>query len=289
LYDAKTIRELKEKLKRYEDIKTDTNKRTNDKQTIKRCYNCGDAYHLSASCPMRKNGIKYFRCNQYGDMTAKCTAKATDIKDVKKHSVAQADTGLIKLYLKTIEINNYKVKALMDTSNIFCMIRKDYHNKIGAAPLINQTMQFRSVGGGLQETLGKMQIEMRIDYYIFKVMCHIVPNSYTKCEAIVGLDVLIKIIMKVDGGIPIISGLREQESYWAQLNEIDIARKTDQLDLSYITNQSNKSKITKLIAEYKIDKSKEISMELNFVLQDDIPVYQRAQRLSQSEQEEVNT
>jgi len=36
-----------------------------------------------------------------------------DAKDVKKHSVTQADTCLIKLYLKTIEINNHKAEALM--------------------------------------------------------------------------------------------------------------------------------------------------------------------------------
>jgi len=47
LNDTKSIRELKTKLKRYENIKTDTHRRTNDKQTSKRCYNCGDANYLS--------------------------------------------------------------------------------------------------------------------------------------------------------------------------------------------------------------------------------------------------
>jgi len=95
--------------------------------------------------------------------------------------------------------------------------------------------------------------------------------------------------MKVQGGTPIITGLWEQESHWAQLGEIDIAEEIDQIDLSYITNQGNKNKITKLVAEYKINKSREIGMKLNIVSWDDIPVYQRARRLSQSEQKKVNT
>jgi len=60
----------------------------------------------------------------------------------------------------------------------------------------------------------------------------------------------------------------------AQLSEIDIAEKIDQIDLSHLTNQGDKSKIRKLIAAYKMNKSKEIGMELYIVLQDDIPVYQ---------------
>jgi len=101
----------------------------------------------------------------------------------------------------------------MDTGSTFCIMREDYHNTIGAPPLINQTIQFRGVGKGVQETLEKMQVEMRIDGYTFKEMCHVVPNSYTKCEVIVGLDVLIKIIMKIQGGKPTITGLWEQESH----------------------------------------------------------------------------
>jgi len=57
--------------------------------------------------------------------------------------------------LKTIEINNYKAEALMDTGSTFCMMREDYYKKIGAPSLINQTIQFTGVGKGVQETLGK--------------------------------------------------------------------------------------------------------------------------------------
>jgi len=68
---------------------------------------------------VRQKGVKCFKCNQYGHVAAKCTAKRGDIRDVKKYSVAQADTGLIKYYMKTIEINNHKATALMDTGSTF--------------------------------------------------------------------------------------------------------------------------------------------------------------------------
>jgi len=44
--------------------------------------------------------------------------------------------------------------------------------------------------------------------------------------------------------------------------------------------------VKELITGYKV---KEISMELNNILQNDILVHQRARRLSESEQKEVNT
>jgi len=115
----------------------------------------------------------------------------------------------------------------------------------------------------VKEILGKMQVEMRIDNYVFEVTCHIVPNFYTSCEAIVGLDVLSKIIMKVDGGTFTLIGLWEQELHWAQLSEINVVEEIDQIEICR-TNQDNKSKITKLIAEYKINKSKEIGMKFKY-------------------------
>jgi len=46
--------------------------------------------------------------------------------------------------------------------------------------------------------------------------------------------------------------------------------------------------IKELIMSYRINKCKEIGMELDIVLQDDIPIYQCARRLSKSEQKKVN-
>jgi len=50
-------------------------------------------------------------------VAAKRIAEAVGARDIKKHSVAQADTSLIKHHLKTIEINNYKAEALIDTGS----------------------------------------------------------------------------------------------------------------------------------------------------------------------------
>jgi len=91
---------------------------------------------------VREKGVKYFKCNQYGHVAAKCTAKEGDVRDVKKYSVAQADRSLIKHYLKTIEINNHKTVALMDTGSIFNRMRKDYYNKITSS-LTNKTIHLR--------------------------------------------------------------------------------------------------------------------------------------------------
>jgi len=70
----KNIYELKEKLQRYENIKTDKVK-IKDKQRNKTCYNCSDRNHLSTSCPRKENGIKCFKCDQYAHVATNCSAK----------------------------------------------------------------------------------------------------------------------------------------------------------------------------------------------------------------------
>lgn len=55
-----------------------------DKQEIKRCFNCGNKNHLSASCPNKEKGIKCFRCEKYGHIATNCPAagnKKTTSKD----------------------------------------------------------------------------------------------------------------------------------------------------------------------------------------------------------------
>jgi len=162
----------------------------------------------------------------------------------------------------------------MDTGSASLM-REDCYHKIGKPSLINHQINFNTIGSKANETLGKTQ-ETRIDNCVYEVTFHIVPNSYMTYDALTGFDFLNKVIMKLEEGETIIISIPEQNSYWAQLNKINVAEETDQIDLIHITNQDNKNMIKTLIAEYKINKFKEIGIELNIVLQDDIPIYQRA-------------
>lgn len=78
LYGAKNIHELKEKLSLYEAMKE--NARTRSKRVEekfkrtrgRRCFLCGNKYHLIVNCPMRIKGVRCFTCQKYGHIASQC-------------------------------------------------------------------------------------------------------------------------------------------------------------------------------------------------------------------------
>lgn len=44
-------------------------------ETVKRCYNCGLRYHMSAECPTKDAGPKCFQCGERGHVASKCEEK----------------------------------------------------------------------------------------------------------------------------------------------------------------------------------------------------------------------
>lgn len=63
LRESPNLKELKKKLNIY--CKSQMNEQFNERNTDKRCGNCGDK-HKTADCPHKLNGPKCFKCNTFG-------------------------------------------------------------------------------------------------------------------------------------------------------------------------------------------------------------------------------
>lgn len=78
LYGAKNIRELEKKLILYEAMKE--NAKTKGKRVEKkfkgmrerRCFLCGNKYHLVVNCPMKIKNVRCFKCQKYGHIASQC-------------------------------------------------------------------------------------------------------------------------------------------------------------------------------------------------------------------------
>ncbi|XP_063367164.1 uncharacterized protein LOC134655656 [Cydia amplana] len=115
LYGVTTYSDLKEKLKIYEQLKSnmasssssrDTS-RSNSKQTEKnekthgrfiRCYSCGEKNHSSVDCPHKEKGLKCFRCDDFGHISSQCrtavsSATASTSSSHGKSDVKSATSG----------------------------------------------------------------------------------------------------------------------------------------------------------------------------------------------------
>lgn len=71
LYNSKTLTELKDRVKEYQEIKSTKSEPANN--TRQHCYNCGDL-HKTNECPNNSRGVKCFKCNQFGHISRSCEA-----------------------------------------------------------------------------------------------------------------------------------------------------------------------------------------------------------------------
>ncbi|XP_063392517.1 uncharacterized protein LOC134678007 isoform X2 [Cydia fagiglandana] len=109
LYGVTTYSDLKEKLKIYEQLKSNmassssSRDTSRSKQTEKnektygrfvRCYSCGEKNHSSADCPHKEKGLKCFKCDEFGHIASQCkTAVSSSTASTSKSDVKPATSG----------------------------------------------------------------------------------------------------------------------------------------------------------------------------------------------------
>lgn len=82
--------------------------------------------------------------------------------------------------------------------------------------------------------------------------------------------------------------LEEQPLELPEVNKIDLIEEKDAVDLNHIVDQDIKNEVEEIVSNYQPNRAKDIDIELNIVLKDEILVYQRACRLAVSEQDEID-
>lgn len=131
--------------------------------------------------------------------------------------------------------------------------------------------------------LGKTHVNIHIDDCSFDITFHVVPDALLQCAMLIGTDFLNDVELQVKEGVVNISKISEQSSEIFALNKIDLSDEINYVNVEHIIDQKCK-KIKELVSSYRPEKVRDVGIELNIVLKDETPVYQRARRLAVSEQ-----
>lgn len=294
LYGARSISDLKRKLDVYEMMKnkvkhskTDRKKKfvraeSDNKPIDKRYYICGGRNHLIAECPVKERGVKCFRCGTHGHIAAKCPT--VDSKQMNKDKNCNATQGEMKSCCKTVAINSVELSALIDTGSDISLMRADSYVKIGAPALLKRQIKFRGVGSSENITLGEACVSVCVDGCFFGVTFHVVPDALLQHAILIVTDFLNNVELQVKEGVVKISKITETFPELPAVNRIDLGDEVNDVNIEHIRDRECKDKIRGIISNYKPEKIRDVGIELNIVLKDEIPVYQRARRLAISEQ-----
>lgn len=85
-----------------------------------------------------------------------------------------------------------------------------------------------------------------------------------------------------------ISKIAEQSLELPAVNKIDLSDEVNTVNIKYIKDPNYKDEIKEIISSSKPEKTRDVGIELNIVLKDETPVYQRAHRLAILEQKTLD-
>lgn len=301
LYGAKTIRELKDKLDIYVEIRgktkfkageskklssTESKNAKRESKDSKRCYNCGDDSHLSAACPSKEQGTKCFGCNKYGHIASKCPEKAS-VEKKKSCNLVQSDTGKCR---KDVVINGVKLNAIIDSGSDLSLMCEKQYKQIGSPMRGNRIIKFRGAGSEENTTLGDVCLKICIDMEVYDIVVHVVRDGIVPHDMLIGSNFLNLVEVHIRKGVVSIAKIADDQDIVSEVYKIDVLHDADKsVDLTHVKDEHTKNEIEYLIKKYEPRKEKDVNVQMAIVVKDDVPVSQNARRLSVAEKTEVES
>lgn len=300
MYEAKDLRSFKDKLLAYEiqyamtkndQKKGDPDNRRNKEKSINgtrqpRCYNCGDTSHDTPSCPSKDKGPKCFRCNLFGHTGPSC------VNPPSKRRINMINTNENKVR-KQILINDKDTCALFDTGSDYTVIREDSIAKKKIRCEIEPFNEEVKGVGGMTNFLGRFKAQIQIDDDVHEIYCHIMSENDIDDEAIIGYDLIKLCEMKLT---PEKLTLKKIETP----NDIHTRAFDELCAINFISEEENRmadlshlskdkqNEVFHLITNYSPKSERECPIEMEIVLQDEVPVNTKPRRLSPCEKVELD-
>lgn len=163
-------------------------------KTERRCFNCGLRNHLSADCLTKAERPRCFQCGERRHVTLKCEEHKKAVKTVRVSARIKH-----KKYTKEIELNGYRVLALVDTGSDFCFLRFDKYILLSSPMLTPKEIRSRGIGSGNNLILEEFNAKLTMDGSTYPILVRLVSDALLNHELIIDADFLDTIEMtKVD-------------------------------------------------------------------------------------------
>ncbi|GFU00359.1 transposon Ty3-I Gag-Pol polyprotein [Trichonephila clavipes] len=175
--------------------------------------------------------------------------------------------------------------AIIDTGSTVSLIREDVSTKIVDHSRLSK---INTVLYGLGQTevitKGSFEYDFVLDEDQYSLTWHVVPTKQLNFEAFIGTDILGQASLNfTQEGV-----MFHKHEEKACLMQISGVHPEDELDFSHNLDSQVKNDLTRITSSYKPEKTGSTDVTRRIKLNDDIPVYQPARRLSYAEKKSVN-
>lgn len=235
----------------------------------KRCSNCGDKNHSSQSCLHKQP--KCFQCNEFGHISMHCPNKSTSIKQNENIPENMLFTINKKGCIKSVIINDQLFTVLIDTGSNKNVISSSVFLKIGITAFDGGPITFQGFGNSSVTSFGSITLSLKVDDENYVSVFHVVSDSDSPYDKVVGREMLAQSILIVDGCEAQIFKKNKEDEEIEQIMNIDVMDEIS--DLSHITNHEIKNAVIELIKNYTPMKCKDTQIQTKIVLIDKKPIY----------------
>lgn len=175
-----------------------------------RCFGCGSNEHLARNCTKKDNGPKCFKCNKFGHIAAKCDEreKTTDgnVKSVNVVTRSSTDDEI------TVELNNVKIQAMIDTGTDYTLLRRSEYRKIGSPPLRETLNTFEGFGSARVKSDGAFRATVTIQGEDYDGNIFVIPDYAMSHLMLVGKKITRQMEVVIRGGLITITKLHTNKS-----------------------------------------------------------------------------
>lgn len=325
LYDASSLKMLREKLKTYETMRkqrdtqrdgqsdSQVKKKFGDKKSfdqkhstsdsaaansnVKRCYNCGSKSHKSFECPEKSKGSRCFNCNKFGHVAKECKEE--------KHGAATSTSQtkpvrLISTIPKAQEAHIYAqcgldlIYSMIDSGSWVTLMRETMFRSLKHKPILKYGMEpFKGFGDVITRAIGSFDCLLTIEGDTYDTECYVVKDDHIPDDLVVGLDIINQASLSMERGKVTMKKLVDEcevndGTFINRIKEINCVVKSNEPDLSNIQDEKSRETIREMVANYSPKIPENSCVQLKVCLTDEVPVYEKLRRLSPKEKQIVN-
>ncbi|XP_041787431.1 uncharacterized protein LOC121602736 [Anopheles merus] len=212
LYEARTVRELKEKIawqeraaqKQTRAVRSAWHERAGQKEnkslpvqdtipvknaTKARCLNCGVMGHMVRNCPEQRSGPRCFQCNEFGHRANQCGQRNKQQPGTSANLINHVQA---ELPTKMVQLGGKNIKAVIDTGSEVSIVRQDTFQDLGCVQQrIEQSIQqLRGFGGIIQKPIGELVTNIGIDEVEYEISLLVVSPNSMKVPMLVSMNFL---------------------------------------------------------------------------------------------------
>ncbi|XP_058448859.1 uncharacterized protein LOC131428832 [Malaya genurostris] len=292
LYEAQTIKHLKEKLLNYEKVQRKSYKKSrSDDGHLKRKEQRKLEQKKESECPQKSNGPKCFNCNTYGHLSKECQKK-NDKKSNKKQTATVnvlKTVNNLKPYVN-VQIHDLDIRAFVDTGSELSLVRLDLWLKFekSGEKLQKSGQKVRGYGGDVSVVCGEAILRMLIENDEYEIRVYVVPNSAIDMPMIIGMDYLQRVDYAITPSGVRITKLSVEDSVTDACDEKWIGLIEEYMNANEITvPYQYRDQIMQLIENYKPATKVKATNELQIRLTNNDIVCENPRRLAPLEKDVV--